>query len=58
MNKSFTVIIPCYNVEKYISKCLYSLIKQDYDINLMRILVIDDCSTNDELKKIVNQYQE
>ena len=58
MNKSFTVIIPCFNVEKYISKCLNSLINQDYDINLLQILVIDDGSTNDELKKIVNQYQE
>ncbi len=58
MNKSFTVIIPCFNVEKYISKCLDSLINQNYDINLLQILVIDDGSTNDELKKIVNQYQE
>ncbi|MGL4358164.1 MAG: glycosyltransferase [Cetobacterium sp.] len=57
MNKSFTVIIPCFNVEKYISKCLDSLLNQNYDINLLQILVIDDGSTNAELKKIVSDYQ-
>ncbi|MGL4358161.1 MAG: glycosyltransferase [Cetobacterium sp.] len=58
MNKSFTVIIPCFNVEKYISKCLDSLLNQNYDINLLQILVIDDGSTNDELKKIIKKYQD
>ncbi|MGL4616894.1 MAG: glycosyltransferase, partial [Mycoplasmoidaceae bacterium] len=56
--KSFTIIIPCFNVEKYISKCLESLLNQNYDTNLLQILVIDDGSTNDELKRIVNKYQD
>ena len=58
MNKSFTIIIPWFIVDKYVSKCLNSLIYQDYAINLLQILVSDDGSSNDELKKIVNQYQE
>ncbi|MGL4616781.1 MAG: glycosyltransferase, partial [Mycoplasmoidaceae bacterium] len=45
MHKSFTIIIPCFNVEKYISKCLESLLNQNYDTNLLQILVIDDGST-------------
>ena len=55
MKTSCTVILPCCNAEEYIAKCFNSLITQDYDRNLLQILVIDDGPTNDELKKIVNQ---
>lgn len=58
MSKSFSIVIPCFNMEKFISTCLDSLVNQNYDINLLQILVVDDGSTNPELKNIVNQYQE
>ena len=44
MNK-FEIIVPVYNAEKYISRCLDSILMQDY--NNYEILVIDDCSTDD-----------
>ena len=31
MNPLISVIIPIYNVEKYLSKCLDSVINQDYE---------------------------
>ena len=37
-----TVIVPCYNVEKYIDKCISSIVNQTY-LNL-EILLIDDGS--------------
>lgn len=37
-----SVIIPAYNVEKYIKKCLESIVSQDY--NSYEIIVIDDGS--------------
>ncbi len=50
-----SVIIPCYNVGKYIDKCLNSLIKQtftDYEI-----ILVDDSSSDNTLYKI-NKYIE
>lgn len=48
-----TIIIPIYNVEKYLSKCLNSVIKQDY--KNLEILLIDDGST-DSSGKIADEY--
>lgn len=52
--KKLSVIIPCYNVEKYISKCLQSLRNQTY--KNLEIIVINDGSkdsTLDVIKKEV-----
>ncbi|MBE7087882.1 MAG: glycosyltransferase family 2 protein, partial [Clostridiales bacterium] len=48
-----SIIVPCYNKEKYISNCLNSLKCQTYD-NLQLILV-DDCST-DGTKNILEEF--
>ncbi|WP_297277207.1 glycosyltransferase family 2 protein [uncultured Brachyspira sp.] len=51
----FSIIIPVYNTEKYISKCLDSLINQTFkDIE---IIVVNDCST-DNSKQIIESYKE
>jgi len=47
------VIVPLYNVEKYIHKCIDSILKQTY-MNL-RIILIDDGST-DASGQICDQY--
>lgn len=52
--KSFSVIIPTYNSEKYIKSCIDSLLNQDYDISKIQIIVIDDGS-NDDTSKIVKK---
>ena len=51
--KGITVIVPCYNVEKYIDKCIQSLINQTY--KNLEIILVDDCST-DSTWKIINKY--
>lgn len=38
------VIVPAYNAENYIAKCMQSVIAQDYENWLM--IVVDDCSTD------------
>lgn len=48
-----TVIIPCYNVEKYLSKCIDSVLVQTY-VNL-EIILIDDGSP-DNCGKICDEY--
>lgn len=54
--KSFTVIIPNFNCEKYIRNALDSIINNDYNKDLIQVLVIDDGSTDDSVKIIKNEY--
>lgn len=48
-----SLIIPNYNNEKYIKKCLDSVISQTY-INI-EVILVDDCSTDDSLR-IIHEY--
>ena len=48
-----SVIVPVYNVEKYLATCLNSIIKQSY-LNL-EIICVNDGST-DGSKKIIDEY--
>lgn len=50
-----SIIVPVYNVEKYIEKCLKSLINQTYDN--IEIIVVNDCSTDDSEKVIKKVIQ-
>lgn len=43
-----SVIVPIYNVEKYLEKCLHSIINQTY--KNMEIILIDDCSKDNSLE--------
>ena len=56
-NKSIkiSIIIPCYNEEKYISTVLNNINKQRKLFNL-EIIVVDDGS-NDKTKEILNKYK-
>ena len=40
-----SVIVPVYNVEKYLEKCLESLVTQT--LSDIEIITVDDCSTDD-----------
>lgn len=53
MENLLSVIIPVYNTEQYLSKCLDSVINQTYD-NL-EIICVDDGSTDHSLS-ILNSY--
>jgi glycosyltransferase involved in cell wall biosynthesis len=51
-----SVIVPCYNVEKYIGECLESLIKSDLPLSMLEIIVVDDASP-DGSGQIAEEYE-
>lgn len=52
----FSVIVPTYNSEKYITELLNSLAKQDFPKTEFEVIVVDDCST-DQTLQIVEKYR-
>lgn len=51
--KKISIIVPVYNVEKYVEKCIQSLINQSY--KNIEIILVDDGS-NDRSNKIIDEY--
>ena len=49
-----TVIIPCFNEEKWIARTILSCINQDYPIDKLEVIVADDCS-NDKSVEVIKQ---
>lgn len=52
--KKISVIVPIYNVEKYLKKCIESIINQTY--SNLEIILVDDGSP-DNCGKICDEYQ-
>lgn len=54
MEKEFplklSIIVPVYNVEKYIARCLHSLLNQDIPQNEYEIIVVDDGTPDDSAR--------
>lgn len=51
-----SIILPCYNVSKYISRCLDTILAIGLSKNEYEILCVDDCST-DNTPDIIRDYQ-
>lgn len=51
-----SIICPIYNEEKYIAKCLDSIIEQDYPTDDMELLLVDGMST-DHTREVIAEYQ-
>ena len=58
INKVLTIVVPTYNMEKYLDKCLSSLIINDENImNSLEVLVVNDGS-KDKSSEIAHHYQD
>jgi glycosyltransferase involved in cell wall biosynthesis len=52
--ESVSVVVTCYNLERYIGAAIESVIAQDY-CGIIEIIVVDDCSTDSSLE-VVRRY--
>lgn len=51
----FSIIIPVYNVEKYIARCLDSIYNQDFEEHNYEVIIVND-GTPDNSMSIVDSY--
>lgn len=54
--KIVSIIIPCLNEEKFIGKCLDSIIAQEYPKDKLEVLVVDGMS-EDRTREIIERYR-
>ena len=50
--KKVSIIIPCYNVERWIDRCMTSIAVQTMGIDDLEIICIDDASTDGTWKHL------
>tara|TARA_R110000851_G_scaffold192325_1_gene343061 strand:- start:1838 stop:2569 length:732 start_codon:yes stop_codon:yes gene_type:complete len=50
--KKFTIIVPCYNAEKWIEQCILSALKQDY--KNIEVIFVDNESTDRSVEIVEN----
>ena len=51
-----SIIIPCYNAESYLNRCLDSIVNQTYGIDNLEVICINDASSDSTLD-ILCQYE-
>ena len=56
MSKLLTIVIPTYNMEAYLNRCLDSLLISDEQMQLLEVLVINDGS-KDKSSAIAHEYE-
>ncbi|OEJ15957.1 glycosyl transferase [Brachyspira hampsonii] len=55
INCFFSIIIPVYNTEKYLKRCINSIINQTF--TKFEIIIVNDCS-NGNCEEIINSYND
>lgn len=49
-----TIVIPCFNEEMWIEKTIISCLNQDYPVEKLEVIVVDDASNDNSLEVIKN----
>lgn len=52
----FSIIVPVYNIEEYINKCIDSIVKQNY--TNYEVIIVNDGSTDNSLSKLKKYNQD
>lgn len=56
IKKKISIIIPCYQVEKYIDRCVNSLVNQTIGLKNLELIFVNDASSDNTLEKL-NGYE-
>lgn len=51
-----SIIMPIFNVEKYIERSFKSILNQTMDLNDIEVIIVDDCSTDNTIN-IIKKYE-
>jgi glycosyltransferase involved in cell wall biosynthesis len=54
--QKISVILPCYNVERYIRECLQTIVQQTIGIDALQIIAVDNGST-DGTGEVLREYE-
>lgn len=60
MNPNVSIIIPVYNVEKHIVKCIESVMSQTIDHSIVECIIVNDCTPDnsmDIIGELTRDYQ-
>lgn len=50
----YSIIVPCYNSEHFITRCIESLLELSFDRKSFEVIFVDDCSTDNTIKTIIS----
>ena len=48
-----TIIVPCFNEEEMIQRTILGCVNQDYPLDKLEVIIVDDCSNDNSYEKIV-----
>ncbi|WMJ90225.1 glycosyltransferase [Anaerocolumna sp. MB42-C2] len=58
MNKKISIIIPCYNMERYMERCIKSLLVQTIGLDVLELIFVNDASTDGTLDILLSYEKE
>lgn len=53
-----SIVIPCFNEEEWIQRTITGCINQDYPLDKLEVIIVDDCSNDRSHEKITEIVQE
>lgn len=53
-----SIIIPCFNEERWIHKTITSCVDQDYPMDKLEVIIVDDCSNDNSVERIKETIEE
>ncbi len=49
-----TIVVPCFNENQWIKRTILSCINQDYPLDKLEVIIVDDCSNDNSYEQIID----